>query len=294
MRLLRPCCTGVRRVSAGRHGRGTATASSHTEHHHQQQQQQQQQRLAVLSYGQWQGADHENRGRYSAGAAAGAAAMRELLPQAAHLQVAVSTEPEPEPEAGCARAWPCIVRQQQEASSLLAAAGPDHAITLGGDCGIEPAPIGYFNARQSGDMALLWLDSHGDLNSSAESPSGNYHGMSLRDLIEPGSCGERPTSAAAGAGQPEVVPRALSPSQLVMAGARSLDPGEEALLLAARVPVLPPAALIGRSGASRTHGSNSDAAETGALIEALDSHAGMSDPSRLLYVHLDLDVLDPR
>lgn len=274
----------------GRH-RGSSTASRCPagEHIDQQPLPVQRHPLAVLSYGQWQGADHQNRERYQAGNAAATAAMRTLLPpgRVLHLQVPVSCEPEPEREFGQARALPRILRQQQDASALLAAYAPDRAITLGGDCGIEPAPIGYFNCRHAGNMALLWLDSHGDLNSSIQSPSGNYHGMALRDLIEPGSCGGDTS-------YPDVVPRALLPSQIVMAGVRSLDPPEHALLQAARVPVIAPSSLIARSGASRTHGSNSDAVEVGDLIEALNVHTGMSDPSRQLYIHLDLDVLDPR
>jgi arginase len=144
--------------------------------------------LAVLSYAQWQGADHANRERYEAGAEAVRREIERLIPpeRAYHHQVTVSSVLEPERGETGPRAWSCIARQQRYAFDLLARTAPTRAITLGGDCGIEPASIGYFNARHNGNIALLWLDSHGDLNSNTESPSGNYHGMALRDLIEPG------------------------------------------------------------------------------------------------------------
>ena len=144
--------------------------------------------LAVLSFPQWHGADHANRKRYQVGADAVRRAIRTLLPpeRALHLEVAVSSVMAPEQEATHPRAWSHISRQQRDAFDLLTSAAPARAITLGGDCGVEPASIGYFNARCGGNMALLWLDSHGDLNSKDSSPSGNYHGMALRDLIEPG------------------------------------------------------------------------------------------------------------
>eukprot|EP01043_Picozoa_sp_COSAG02_P022084 COSAG02_NODE_1137_length_14313_cov_6.111369_12_plen_243_part_00 len=144
--------------------------------------------LAVLSYPQWQGADHANRERYEAGAEAVRREIQTLIPpeRACHHQVAVSSVLEPEWDEAEPRAWSCIARQQRNAFDLLAKTAPTRAITLGGDCGVEPASIGYFNARHNGNLALLWLDSHGDLNSNTESPSGNYHGMALRDLIEPG------------------------------------------------------------------------------------------------------------
>jgi arginase len=145
--------------------------------------------LVVLSYPQWQGADHANRQRYQAGAEAVRQEIRRLIPpeRASHLQVAVSSVLEPQVDEKGPRAWSCIARQQRDAFDLLAKTAPVRAITLGGDCGVEAASIGYFNAISTGNIALLWLDSHGDLNSNAESPSGNYHGMVLRDLIEPGT-----------------------------------------------------------------------------------------------------------
>ena len=112
----------------------------------------------VLSFPQWQGAcggadDDDARPRYQAGAAALRRSMRNLLPMATHLQVAIEEEgednsrpadpltyPDPSTTAGITAAaarWGPIRRQQQEAAALLkeSAAAGGTTITLGGDCG---------------------------------------------------------------------------------------------------------------------------------------------------------------
>ncbi|KAK7791958.1 hypothetical protein R5R35_009256 [Gryllus longicercus] len=49
-------------------------------------------------------------------------------------------------------------------------------VTLGGD---HTVSIGTVDGHQKakGDLALLWVDAHADLNTNATSPSGNVHGM---------------------------------------------------------------------------------------------------------------------
>jgi arginase len=102
---------------------------------------------------------------------------------------------------------------------------------------------------------VLWLDAHGDLNSPASSPSKHFHGMPLRFLLEGG------LDDAIGA--PAAI---LDPSSLAMIGCRDLDP--------------PEADYIRERGIQ--------------IIGVEDS--GSADPVALgapVYVHLDLDVLDP-
>ena len=234
----------------------------------------QQSDLLALEFGQWQGADPTHRQRYSEGAAALAQSVRALAPGARHEAVQLCGD-------GVAPAA-AIAQQQAEASALLRS-GPaaGRVITLGGDCGVEPVPIGYLNERHGGQLVVIWLDAHGDLNTAETSPSGHYHGMALWALLDPPATNTSPA----------VVPRPLLPEQLVLAGVRSLDPAEEAFLASSAIPVLPPSALLG-SSTNRIHGSRSDAARTDALLAALRS-AGMSEPHTQLYVHLDLDVLEP-
>ena len=66
----------------------------------------------------------------------------------------------------------------------LRASAPDIVVTVGGTCGVEAAPVAYLNERYDGNLAVVWFDGHGDLNSPATSPSGHFHGMVLRTLLE--------------------------------------------------------------------------------------------------------------
>ena len=129
-------------------------------------------------------------------------------------------------------------------------------ITIGGDCGVELAPIG--RAVETGDTAVLWLDAHPDLNTPESSPSGAFTGMVLRTLL--------------GEGADVAVPSIpLDPKLLVLAGTRSFDDAEAEYVAAAGVTALDPQGL--------------DAASVTAALRATGA-------SRV-YIHVDLDVLDP-
>src|SRR5690349_8613528 len=56
--------------------------------------------------------------------------------------------------------------------AALRAHAPERIVTVGGTCGVEAAPVAYLNERYDGDLAVVWFDAHGDLNSPATSPSG--------------------------------------------------------------------------------------------------------------------------
>lgn len=128
------------------------------------------------------------------------------------------------------------------------------AITIGGDCGVELGAIGHVTASR-GDVAVVWFDAHPDLNTPESSPSGNFNGMVLRAVL--------------GDGAQDLLPDVpLEPSRLVLVGARSFDPGEEEYVATHGVPVL-----------------GADAAELVAAVEATGAAS--------VYVHVDLDVLDP-
>ena len=107
--------------------------------------------------------------------------------------------------------------------------------------------------RHRPDARVLWLDAHGDYNTPSTTPSGFLGGMCLA-----AACGEWD----AGFGDP--VPR----DQVVIAGVRDLDDGERELL--ERSPVT----VIGSSLETLV-----------AVQNALDGQP--------VYVHLDVDVLDP-
>ena len=153
-----------------------------------------------------------------------------------------------------------IVEQAAAALRWLDGAKPARLLTIGGDCGSDFAPIAWQAARSGGELGVLYLDAHGDLNTPASSPSGRFHGMILR--------------AALGEGAPALMalhPRALVPEQIVMAGVRDLDPAERDFLAASSIEVLPPAAFA-----------------DGRVLAAVQAHRATR-----WHIHFDLDVLDP-
>lgn len=155
-----------------------------------------------------------------------------------------------------------IVRDVRRAIETIDAAAPARIFSILGTCGAELAPVSHLNARYQGDLAVVWLDAHGDLNTPQSSPSKRFHGMILRTLLGDGD-----------ADLTGLVARHLEPAQVVLAGTRDLDPPERDYIKATVVSVVPPEALEGSPEA---------------LVAAV-RHTGR----RHLYIHLDLDVIDP-
>jgi arginase len=144
----------------------------------------------------------------------------------------------------------------------LSAIGDGTIVTIGGDCGVELASVGHAVAsHEPGSVALVWLDAHGDLNSPDTSPSGAFHGMVVRAIL---GDGPEPLAAAGKA--------RLSPESLVLAGTRQLDEGEAAFVDESGIRLLSP---------ERLHTPD----ELVAAVESTGAEA--------VYVHVDLDVLDP-
>ena len=128
-----------------------------------------------------------------------------------------------------------------EQNLALAIDLPEVPLVLGGCCCAHIGAVEGLAARH-GRIALVWFDAHGDLNTPATSPSGNVWGMPLRMLLDSG---------------------AVDPPDVVLLGARNLDPPEREYV-----------ASIGL----RT--------EAEALDAALEGTEGV-------YVALDVDALDP-
>lgn len=86
--------------------------------------------------------------------------------------------------------------------------GGDHALGLGSIAGCSK----YFK-----EIAVIWVDAHGDINSYETSPSGNIHGM--------------PLAASMGIGHPILTNvyfegTKVKPENVYIVGARDLDQGE--------------------------------------------------------------------
>jgi arginase len=139
------------------------------------------------------------------------------------------------------------------AGAVARAARP---LLLSGDC---PAALGAVAGLQSRyrDLAVVWLDAHGDFNTPAITISGYLGGMALAML----------TGRVAGLFPDTFKLRPLADAGSVLADARDLDPAERDALATSQVRRVP--------------------ADPAAITSAL-SNLGRTP----VYLHLDVDVID--
>ncbi|MFC3769711.1 arginase [Paenibacillus sp. GCM10012303] len=119
-----------------------------------------------------------------------------------------------------------IVRVNEELAEKVAAitaAGDRFPLILGGDHSIAIGTIAGVT-RNKERIGVIWYDAHGDVNTPDTSPSGNIHGMALAAALGFG----HPALTGIGIGSGGV-PR-IDPRNVVLVGARSLDPGERIFL----------------------------------------------------------------
>lgn len=95
-----------------------------------------------------------------------------------------------------------------KANSFPLVIGGDHSLGLGSIAGSSK----FFK-----EIAVIWVDAHGDINNSDTSPSGNIHGM--------------PLAASMGIGDSSLTDlyhngQKVKPENVYILGARDLDPGE--------------------------------------------------------------------
>lgn len=154
-----------------------------------------------------------------------------------------------------------IEEQTGAALAILLESGADRVFTVGGSCDADVASILYLNEVYHGDLAVLWLDAHGDINAPSESASHLFYGMPVRMLL--GDCG----GAFAGLNY-----KPLSPQQFINVGGRALDEAESDFMQCHQIPVIPALATDLQD----------------AVMQAV-ARTGKGH----LYIHLDLDVLDP-
>ena len=150
------------------------------------------------------------------------------------------------------------VRHARERALIPLVLGGDHSVALGTLGGLAAA---------SGTGGVLWLDAHGDLNTPANSPSGNVHGMVLGAALG--------LDRAAFASDAWPLP-AVDPRRTVLLGTRLLDQGEKQAAHEHDVRVIT-MSEIDRIGIER------------AVRESLERVSGEG----FVHVSLDLDVVDP-
>jgi arginase len=110
----------------------------------------------------------------------------------------------------------CLELQKKVVEIARSGAFP---LVLGGDHSIAIGTVaGLLDAR--GDVGVLWVDAHGDINTPATSPSGNVHGMPVATMLGKAGLGSR-----LGWGS-----RAVNPERVVLFGTRTLDPGERQII----------------------------------------------------------------
>ncbi len=138
-------------------------------------------------------------------------------------------------------------------------------IVLAGNCN---HCLGAVSGVGLAELGAVWFDAHGDFNSPDTSRSGFFDGMALH--VATGNSWR----AAAG-----TIPgfRPLSERNVALAGVRDLDEAERAALDASSIVLVEEPALL-------------DAGIEAGLAPALDA---VSSRMRDIYVHVDLDVLDP-
>ncbi|SCG72743.1 arginase family protein [Micromonospora coxensis] len=210
-------------------------------------------RLTVLEVPQWQGSSSRTAHRLRRGSAA----LARMLPADERVVAAVDQRPG-RPSGGVA-ALDVLADNLAACRAALARVAGGLVVTVGGDCGVELAPVEAALAGHGDDLALVWFDAHADLNTATSSPSHAFHGMVLRALLGEGPAALTPA-------------RTLSAARLVLAGVRALDPGERAYVRDNAVTLLDAGRL----------------AEPAELVAAVAATG-----ARTVYVHIDLDVLDP-
>ncbi|WP_285113641.1 arginase family protein [Leifsonia sp. fls2-241-R2A-40a] len=205
---------------------------------------------------QWQGSGSSRAMRLIDGADA----IRGDLPAARTHQVPVPASAGESLGTGVNRFSSLVAVKDATEAELSLLEAP--VVTVGGDCGAELAAVQHaLAAHPAGSVAVVWFDAHGDLNDAESSPSGAFHGMVLRALLGDGPDGLASTGAAR-----------LAAGQLVLAGTRALDDGESA--------------FVERSGIRVLGADELDDPEV--VVDAVAATGATS-----VYLHIDLDVLDP-
>jgi arginase len=142
--------------------------------------------------------------------------------------------------------------------------GGDHSVAAGSVAGAATAL-----AERNERLGLIWLDAHADLNTPDSTLSGNVHGMPVAHLLGHGD------RAMATLAKPSP---AVRPENVVIVGARDLDPAERANAREFGVTIF----------------TMRDIDERGLRAVMTDAIDRASDGTGGLHISLDLDFVDPR
>lgn len=219
-----------------------------------------------LIYPQWQGGGNVNPylsaevmipGYYF-----GAELLNMLAPESNQqsITVPVSRSLEGRSAKNGIASYDAILKQTEDALSILNQANPERIVTLGGDCAVSVAPFTWLMAKYPNDVAIVWIDAHPDINLPGDAYDG-YHAMAL--------------TASMGMGDEKIIntlPARIDPSKVLIVGLRAWDTG-----------IQERQAELGIKSFSPIEATNLS------ILEWLKG-TGASK----VVVHFDLDVLDPK
>lgn len=207
---------------------------------------------------QWQGADIPHA--YPLGARL----LAFLAPQGDDIQVEVPVimnDGSPRKEEDGIVERTALMNQMKAARNLLDAYSPKHVIVFGGDCMVEQAPISYLNELYDGEMGVIWMDAHPDITTPKE--FNHAHTMVLGNLL-----GEGDPSFAA-----EVKVK-VKPGNVLFAGLQETTEQETNVIERLNMKRVWPRELKDTSKP---------------IIDWINKNN-----IKYVYIHLDLDVLDPQ
>jgi arginase len=189
----------------------------------------------------------------------GAEAIRGDLPSSVTFPVDVPAEAGDGQDTGIHRFSALMTVRDRQLAVLRTTTEP--VLTIGGDCGVSLGAVEHASREYPGDLVVVWFDAHPDLHTSESSQSGGFGGMVLRAILGEGAGGLNLDAEAR-----------ISADKVVLAGVRDIDPGEDVFITEQGIPLVP----VESFGTAE------------ALVEAVRrSGAGH------LFLHIDLDVLDP-
>ncbi|MFG6279461.1 arginase family protein [Microbacterium sp. 5K110] len=185
----------------------------------------------------------------------GAEAIAGDLPRAATVAIEAPAEAGDAQGTKVLRAS-ALARMRERIHDTVVAVRGEHTVTIGGDCGVA---LGAVSATAGDDLAIVWIDAHADLHTPESSPSGAFHGMVLRAILGDGV-------------DPLRLRPGIPPSRIVLAGTRALDDDEQGYIDEHGIRMVPASGL----------------ADPDVLADAV-----VATGASRVFVHLDLDVLDP-
>lgn len=140
--------------------------------------------------------------------------------------------------------------------------GGDHSLAAGSIAGVSRA------INQEGELGLIWVDAHADMNTPETSPSGNVHGMPLAAVLGQGP--EELVEIGGGA--------SVRPENVALIGIRNLDEREKG--------------LVRKSGVKAYTMTHIDRRCLAPILEEVLDH--LVGKTAGIHLSFDLDGLDPK